>query len=131
MIAVCNGNRDESDNAVKICDAHRGNQKIKVNPLKPETLEGIKYKHNGEIFSTDEQVNIDLQVTLNLNSKKALLPQDRKGALDGLIAGISKEHPTGDIKNYCTKLLRHYIEEKDYKEPYVGILIYWLKKKCD
>lgn len=129
MVAVCNGNRGASDHTVKICDAHRGNKELKVNPLKPETLEGIKYSHSGEISSPDEQVNRDLQITLNLNSKIALLPQNRKGALEGLIAIIKNEHPAGDITNYCRKLLKHYTEQKEFKEPYVGILVYWLKRK--
>lgn len=128
MLAVCNGNRGNAENAMT-CDARRKNVPLTVNPLKPSTLLGIQYKPDGMIFSTDENVNRDLTVTLNLNCNDFGLVDCRRDALQKMLAVLKEKHSSGDIKLYCAKLLKTYKEEST-KIPYVGILIYWLEKHC-
>lgn len=128
MLAVCSGNRTaESDND-KTCDARRKNRNLDLNPLKPETLNGIKYERDGTIFSDDRSINDQLNDVLNLNCKSLQLADCRKGALQTLLKEIKKRYPTGDIREYCQKQLKIYEEHIQYKTPYVGILIDWLEK---
>lgn len=128
MLAVCAGNRGCGDKRNLTCDAKRGNIELKVNPTKANTLIGISYKANGEIFSTDEVVNSDLNNLLNLNCQAVSLPQSRKAALNGLLKDIKKQHATGDIKIYCKRRLEELKQPQENKIPYVGILIDWLEK---
>ena len=129
MLAVCSGNRGQGE---LCCDAKRGSlptnkQALKVNPLKPETLIGIKYQSNGIIYSDDPEINNDLNEKLNLNSERIGLPECRHSALKALINKVKSEHPTGDISLYCQRLLQRYTSDAEAKPPYVGILIAWLE----
>lgn len=128
MFAVCAGNRGCGDKRNLTCDAKRGNEILKVNPCVPDTLIGISYRANGEIFSTDAVVNEDLNKRLNLNCHAISLPQSRKAALNGLLKDIKKHHATGDIKIYCQRRLEELKQPQINKIPYVGILIDWLEK---
>ncbi|WP_207710209.1 hypothetical protein, partial [Neglectibacter sp. X4] len=54
----------------------------------------------------------------------------RKQALNALQCDISKKYPNKDVpQDYFQKLLDRYTTQTGKKTPYVGILIYWLKKK--
>ncbi len=128
MFAVCAGNRGCGDKRNLTCDAKRGNEPLKVNPCRPDTLRGISYKANGEIYSTDATVNEDLTKRLNLNCQAVSLPQSRKAALNGLLKDIKKQHAKGNIKLYCSRCLEELKQMQDNKIPYVGILIDWLEK---
>lgn len=128
MLAVCSGNRNALSDNDKTCDARRKNRRLDLNPLKPETLNGIEYKRDGTIFSADQEIDKQLNDVLNLNCRSLQLADCRKSALQTLIKEVQKKYPTGDIKEYCRKQLRLYEEQVQYKTPYVGILIYWLEK---
>lgn len=127
MVAVCNGNRDARDNKIKTCDAHRGNAKMIVNPLDPTTLSGIGYRKNGKIYSTDERINQDLDVVLNLNCMERRLPENRKAALTTFQKGLQKKYPAGDISSYCRKELER-LRRSECKMPYTGVIESWLEK---
>lgn len=136
LFAACSGNqhiheRGEHRNSsleALICDKHKGNVLLKkIHPLKPESLQTIKYSViNGEIFSDDADVQYDLNTVLNLNSRKAPVMGERKSALDSLISDIGLEKEE-DIYEYCVKRLAVFEKEKEKKTPYVGILIWYLK----
>ena len=129
MLAVCSGNRDAESNLHKTCDAHRGNTPLYVNPLKPDTLATIQYKHDGTIYSTDLRVQHDLNDTLNLNSDcdKRRLKENRKRTLQAFLYHIKKKYPTGSIQTYCKRELER-LQNEAVKTEYVGILLYWLEK---
>lgn len=127
MLAVCNGNRGCHADKYMTCDARRGNIPLTVNPLDPLTLASVQYTSNGKIFSTDPQIDKDLNDTLNLNCVQVGLAKNRHAALKTMIDEIHKKHPTGDITSFCEKLLDNY-QAKPIKSPYVGILIWWLQK---
>lgn len=128
MLAVCSGNRNADSDHAKTCDARRKNRDLILNPLKAETLKGISYRSDGTIFSTDLNVDGQLNDVLNLNCEQLQMADCRKAALQTLLQEIQKKHPTGEIKTYCRKQLELYQESMQYKTPYVGILIDWLKK---
>ena len=133
MLAVCSGNRNPVDVALQnlgkerlTCDAHRQNTSMTVNPLLPYTLMGIKYKSDGTIYSVDENVNRDLDGTLNLNRKEVLLKESRKAARDELLVR-AKAH-TADFKSFVEHTLE-YLNTTTRKPPFAGVLIEWLEKK--
>ena len=81
MFAVCSGNRGCGNKEGMTCDAHRGNEPIKVNPCDIETLRGITYTSSGRIQSSDLEIDEDINERLNLNSESISLPENRKGDL--------------------------------------------------
>ena len=128
MFAVCSGNRGCGCKERMTCDAHRGNQPIKVNPCDADTLRGITYTSSGKIQSSDPVVDKDINKRLNLNSDSSSLPENRKQVLQALIDDVRKKHGTGDISLYCRRKLEQIRDMEDPKMPYVGILIWWLEK---
>lgn len=127
MLAVCSGNRNSTSNDDKTCDARRQNSPLTLNPLIPNTLKSIKYKNDGIIYSDDNSINMQLNDVLNLNCKTLQLPDTRKSVLDTMLNQLRKNYPKGDINTHLKRLLNHY-QTQSPKEPYVGIIIWWLKK---
>lgn len=128
MMAVCSGNRGCGSKKNMTCDARKGNERIKVNPCEPNTLQGITYTSSGLIQSSDEEINADLNERLNLNCEQVSLPENRKQALKALIDDVSRNHAKGDISLYCRRKLDKIREMQDPKLPFVGILIWWLER---
>lgn len=128
MFAVCSGNRGCGDKNGLTCDAHRGNAPIKVNPCDANTLRGITYTSDGRIRSSDQIIDEDLNSRLNLNCERISLPENRKQVIQALIDDVTKRCGTGDISLYCRRKLESIQAIDDPKIPYVGVIIWWLKK---
>lgn len=141
MLAVCSGNQNgPSHKKSKLtCDAKRGNRTLTVNPLDSSTLVTISYKEDGTIQSSDKVIDEDLNVGLNLNCMKdaALLPLDRKKALDAIqeevmdeVAKASQDDRPKVLKAICNHLYLKLSAYIDPKPPYIGIMLWWLKEHC-
>lgn len=128
MLAVCDGNEGTGEGSALICDRARRDRALVVNPLKPETLRGIKYYRNGKIDSDDEEIRKDLDETLNLNCEAAYLPQNRKAAIEALDKWMARSSRRGSIVAACKKR-RDDIEESGVKPEYAGALLYFLDKR--
>jgi uncharacterized protein (TIGR02646 family) len=128
MFAVCSGNRGCGNKDGLTCDAHRGNEAIKVNPCDAETLRGITYTSSGIIQSSDPEINEDINERLNLNCSLLSLPENRKQVLQALIDDVRKKCGNGDISLYCKRRLEKIRATRDPQLPYVGIIIWWLEK---
>ncbi|WP_322156062.1 retron system putative HNH endonuclease [Paratractidigestivibacter sp.] len=128
MLAVCDGNEGAGDGSALICDRARRDRALVVNPLKPETLRGIKYYGNGKIDSDDEAVRKDLNETLNLNCEAAYLPQNRKAAIEALNEWMKSSASRRSIVSACKKR-RDGIEESELKPEYAGALLYFLDRR--
>ena len=116
------------------CDASRGNKKLIVNPLNPETLSTIYYTEDGMIASSNSDINKDLTITLNLNCMRdsVQLPIERKRALDEVQAVILSEVEAGNsLLESCTHLYQELLEIEDKKPAYIGISLWWLKDCID
>lgn len=130
MFAVCSGNRGCGDGKYLTCDAKRGALPLTVSPLKPDTLRTIRYKENGVIFSTDSDIDKELNEYLNLNCDMLQLPACRANALTELQKKVDKDNPGRTAtKAYYQGLLEKLVEPSSDKIPFVGILINWLEKK--
>lgn len=130
LLGVCPGNKGNAERFLT-CDARRGNSPLTVNPLNPASVGKIRYRPNGLIFSDDETVNHDLQVTLNLNCEQVYLPQDRKEALDRLKQKIRTDYPGGTApKEYCQTLYNALSRGKNgILDEYLGIMLEYLERR--
>jgi len=68
MMLACSG-QEGSPKHLQTCDTRKGNQTLSFNPSdQARNIEDlIKYKSNGEIYSTDKTFNQELETVLNLN----------------------------------------------------------------
>ncbi len=133
MLAVCAGNEKAPSATGKrkkryfTCDKKRDNAPLKINPLDASTLETIYYLSDGTIKSTDEDIEKDINVRLNLNcsAEAVTLPQNRKAVLDAIQADLVNQD--GDWYQKYKEQLDIWENEDDPKTPYIGIVIWWLK----
>ena len=71
-------------------------------------------------------MQFDLVNILNLNCASAPLIEERRAALDALIDEIGKVDEKY-LHSYCLEMLNVFMNERDPKTPYVGILIWYLQ----
>lgn len=133
LLAVCSGNRGPRKTRKTrdyTCDAKRAHHhpQLILNPCDPITLEKIRYKENGEMFSEDSAIQDDITVKLNLNcvSEAVQLPQARKKVLEVLLDELPTDSED-QLLLYCQDVLEMLENENDPKTEYSGILIWWLK----
>lgn len=127
LLGVCPGNKGAAEK-FQTCDAHRGNTPLTVDPLKLASVALVRYLPNGTIYSDDEDVNHDLQITLNLNCKQAYLPQGRMAALNGLKQTI---HSDCAGKTASKAYIQHLYDtlsqgKNGLLDEYLGILLSYL-----
>lgn len=122
LLAVCDGNRGSTH---LTCDASKGSELITVNPLDKNSIQKICYQSDGTIYSNDEDINHDLNQTLNLNY--VTIKSNRKSALDALKRQLIKEKRTGDWSSVARKRYLQ-LSQSPEKIPYVGIILQYLEK---
>lgn len=133
MLGVCFGNsigwNVKKENL--ICDAHRGNKKLSVNPYDIHSIRKIKYTSDGFITSDDEGIREDVEKTLNLNCSASSLPENRKNVLFEVkrkIYDICKGRDHDTYLAVLEKVYKGYVEKRQLT-PYCGIIISWLEKQ--
>lgn len=132
MLGVCKLNR-KCEKKNQTCDAHRGNDKLTVDPWNNNSIELIEYQQGtGIIYSKNDDVNKDLDKTLNLNCVEARLPGNRKAALDSLKSFLKQRQPIGTWNVSMLRKIEQFYSSKDnegkYKE-YMGILLWYIRKR--
>lgn len=133
MLAACEGHKEGTKGSDDTCDTHKANTEIKVNPTCKETLEKVMYKTStGEIYSQDEDIQKDLNITLNLNSDKHMLKLNRKTTLDSAIIEMRRLQQNGSwSQSFVKNMLKQYQEKNSEgkKKEYAGIVVWYLQKK--
>lgn len=131
MLAVCGGNVGTGRRKNElICDKHRGNTALTVNPMDEHSIEKISYKADGTIYSDDENIQKDIDETLNLNCEAVLLKQNRKSVLDAVKRNIfQKSQNTISERQLRNMLMKMQQKENEKYLPFIGIAIWYLKKK--
>lgn len=136
FIGVCSGGRDKKANARKTCDAYRGalseeQQIMQLNPLNEAQMETIRYRRNGEIYSTDKVLSHQLSEKLNLNGESTYLKENRATAYQNLLKVLKREKVQGKLSKTLLKSMWDEFckpnETGAYRE-YVGVYEYWLKR---
>lgn len=129
MVAVCCGG-DGRPFEGQTCDRHRGDTPFKViDPLRDETLRGIRYKSSGMITADDPDVEDDLVATLNLNSAASRLPDNRKAVYTQLASELDTHIKRGETKQaFCRRVLAALREGAGRKQPFEGVSVYHLER---
>lgn len=129
LLAVCNG--FEGSSAGLTCDKARGNRFLTVNPLKPATLESIRYRRDGTIYSNDQAINQDLTDTLNLNQR--LLLRNRREALRSScrrLETMGAKRGRAAVAAFCKRYVEEHRASVDVRIPYDGIVVYFLERRA-
>lgn len=132
MLAVCGGNTNMAVRSSELtCDKHRGNIPLTVDPREQSSIAKICYKGDGTIYSSDEEINRDLDQTLNLNCEATLFKQNRKSVLTAVQQEIFKKSAPNKItKRQLENILDKFIiKSKGQYQPFSGIAIWYLRKK--
>lgn len=131
MLGVCSGNEGEGKSS-STCDVHRGNDSLTVNPFLKSSIDLIHYEENGKIYSPNQDINKDLDETLNLNCNQVLLTINRKESLTSLKNYLLKLKAKGKWQRvFLERIKRKYEcpDENGRLEPYSGVILYYLNKK--
>lgn len=133
MLGVCLGVAcnsklsNEEKGKYEHCDTNRGNAEIKFNPSNKTNFNKLKISynlHSAEIKSEDSEFDTQLNNTLNLNNP--VLKSNRCSALRGFQQGLEKKYQGKEalIESELTN-----IQTKSPKDPYCGIVIFYLEKR--
>lgn len=130
MLGVCDGGQKNQGKGSQrlTCDKRRGNRPLTINPLDNYTISKVKYTKKGGIYSDDENINFDLNNTLNLNSPNSYLKANRETVYDTLIKKIDAHG--GKNRSFLLRLKREYeTKDSDGKyTPFAGIALYFINK---
>ena len=94
-------------------------------------MKTIRYRPNGEIYSTDKVLSHQLSEKLNLNGESTYLKENRATAYQNLLKVLKREKVQGKLSKTLLKSMRDVFckpnETGVYRE-YVGVYEYWLKR---
>lgn len=155
FLAVCKGGADVSGNTkgrILCCDASKGDQEIRIDPLDQEMMSHIVYDKEGGIefkpkafsgrWMTDDikRINADINNVLCLNGRpnkhgsrddtSTGVVKGRKDAWDAgqrIIERLKRKgaYSVGRIKKEIT-----HLQDAPVREPFVGVTIYYLQRAC-
>lgn len=125
MLGVCKGKEGYN---ITTCDNHRKSQELTIDPRKESDMESVFYDKLGNIYSSNPACQRDMNEILNLNC--APLVYHRKSALKELFFELEKHiGKNGSKKQWYETYYNNLLNQKDQKSPYVGILLWYLRKK--
>lgn len=128
LLAVCDG--FEGNPAGLTCDRSRGDTPLTVNPLKEGTLESIRYRGDGAIYSKRPEVEYDLNITLNLNQK--ILVRNRHAALkeaNKWLEQRGKRRGNTSVRAFCEHYIDSHLSDPTQRQPYDGIVLYAMGRR--
>lgn len=127
LFGACTGNEGKPKR-LQHCDVRRENTPLTINPTKPVCEIIIKFRRNGEIYSDDSDINMDLKETLNLNYEP--LRKGRKEKLDFAFENLRKKNKGTWSKDILQREIDKWENKNNEKyKAYCQIVIYHLKKK--
>lgn len=145
LLGVCDGGEKSKSEQGHIlcCDAYKKETEIKISPLHKVQMDKIVYDKEGKIYTEprDEDMERDINEVLRLNGvqKKdgTLLDTSTellKGRRDAYVRA-RKMLEMLNAKGKCTSsVIRKLMDElynSDEREEYVGVKLYYFKKKYD
>ena len=108
------------------CDTKKGKRALNTINLLSSIETNINYRKNGEIFSTNEYIDKELNDILNLNYKD--LKTNREKVLYQVLLELEKDNwTTSSLKNNLKKY-KHKNSKGKYR-PYCEMIVYFLNKK--
>ena len=127
MLCVWDGSRGRNF-AAQTCDAHKGNTQIKANPQDEYTIDHIKYRSDGTIYSDDQDIDHDLNEVLNLNSEASFLKQGRAELISALQKKMRYLHT--DTNQFLKAIKKKYetVDAEGKRPQYAGTMLYFVNK---
>lgn len=133
LLLACLGN-EGSPKHLQTCDTKKGNASFSYSPCNParNIEELIKYRANGEIYSSDDTLNTELETILNLNVRQ--LRENRRAVYETVqdrIRNKIKQHRTKQLqKGYLEAEKRKWLslDNGKYKE-FCMVAVYLIDKK--
>lgn len=109
------------------CDTSKGNEDIRWNPADPthQIESRVKYDPNGVIRSDDDEFNRHIDEILNLNM--ALLRNNRKGVLDGILQWWRTAPKPVSSTRIDAEIARR--TNGSELQPYCQVAVWWLRVK--
>lgn len=101
-----------------------------VNPLNNHQMDTIRYGSDGTVYSSDDQIDEDLNYQLNLNTDAFSLKENRKkviASVDDWVSKLSGKHESR--RNACmryAKSLRSWREQDKDANPFLGVILWCL-----
>jgi uncharacterized protein (TIGR02646 family) len=143
MLGVCDGGEKLTGQKGHIvcCDAHKGEAEISISPLNRAQMDKIAYTQEGIIYTNprDESMEKDINETLLLNGirKKNDSVRDtstevlkgRRDAYDRARRMMVTLNNHGKCTSVSVKKKIDELYEKDERDEYVGVILYYLNKK--
>lgn len=108
------------------CDVRKGDSLLHISPLNETHISSIEYKRSGEMYSNNNDFNDDINNTLNLN--EMTLVQSRFEAYRSLLDIMNTKKKNNWSKKFIEQTLNKFLD-KDNRQPYIGFIIYNLKKR--
>lgn len=147
LLAVCRGG-ENGPVAVRTCDTKKGNRPLFIDPLNKSDMSRIYYTNNAEIHSSDTgrhefaykdsvgkchkgltSPDRDLQECLNLNYENGAPRLGRRAALRKFQQLLHPYKDEKSKKQFLKRMQKIYGEDREYLEPYIGILRWYIEKK--
>lgn len=143
MLGVCDGGEKckGEQGHILCCDAHKGENKIHINPLNRVQMDKISYKPDGIIFTQprDERMEQDINETLRLNGVRKKdgsfrdtsteILKGRRDAYDRARGMMEKLGRSGKCTSAAVKKLMDALWDKEEREEFVGVKLYYFRKK--
>jgi len=143
MLGVCDGGTGIHGNRGRMlcCDAQKGEDEITVSPLNKIQMDKIAYKPDGVMYTEpkDKDMEKDINNILGLNGVKKSdgtrrdtateLLKGRKDAYDRARKLIHRMNVEGKCTSTNVEKLIRNIENQEEYEEYVGVKLFYLKKK--
>lgn len=123
LLGACPGNEGKP-RRLQTCDTRKGDKEIQLDPQGP-LVDRIRYSNSGHIEIDAPELQHELDEVLNLNTRQ--LVDNRKGALQGLVAVLRRENRrTGTWRAdvFLRKLAK--LDADGRLDEYVGVLESWL-----
>lgn len=143
MLGVCDGGEKikGGQGHILCCDAHKSETEIILSPLNKAQMDKVAYDKDGRIYTNpvDEEMEHDINEVLRLNGiqKKDGSVRDTstellKGRRDAYIRArkmLEKLNARGKCNSATLKKLMDELYGSELREEYVGVILYYFKKK--
>jgi len=131
FLGVCSGKYyidKKTGNHIEFCSCSKGNRDIAVNPLEKESISTIFYDGQNQIRSTNKQIDIDLNGTLNLNFSE--ICDDRRDSYSHFLKSIfeiGRKMKLSNFEIYIKALKSLNSQKKEFN----GFITYRLTKAIE
>ncbi|MCM1535261.1 MAG: TIGR02646 family protein [Clostridium sp.] len=143
LLGVCDGGEKsvEQQGHILCCDAHKKDIVIHTSPLNKAQMDKIAYKPDGTIYTEpkDAVMEKDINETLLLNGVRkedgsvrdtsTELLKGRKDAYERAKLMMYKLNKDEKCTSASVKKIIDKLQEEEVQEEYVGVKLYYLKKR--